>query len=144
MESAEKAAASKRMRLGANGTILTKTMVSMVHMSTVYATVHPHISAFSFWRPRNALTLNAFPIRLTRFVIGKLPLQCAGKRALPVGQGQSELPHFNRRAELPYIRMGRRQRSEDDRVVATRKFICSLSKLERLCAISKCRIRIGC
>ena len=38
MESAEKAAARKRMRLRRNGTILTKTMVVMVHMSTVYAT----------------------------------------------------------------------------------------------------------
>src|SRR4029078_3521777 len=65
-------------------------------------------------------------------------------RALSVGEGQSELPHFNRPAELPYIRMGRRQRSKNDRVVATRKVICSLSKLERLCPISKCRIRIGC
>src|SRR4029077_7111725 len=38
-------------------------------------------------RSRNQLTLNAFPIRLTRFVTGKLPLQCARKRALPVGEG---------------------------------------------------------
>jgi len=42
MESAEKAAARKRMRLGRNGTILTKTMVLMVHMSTVYATISPY------------------------------------------------------------------------------------------------------
>jgi hypothetical protein len=51
MESAEKAAARKRMRLGRNGTILTKTMVLMVHMSTVYATVLPRISAFSLLAP---------------------------------------------------------------------------------------------
>jgi len=42
MESAEKAAARKRMRLGRNGTILTKTMVLMAHMSTVYATIFPY------------------------------------------------------------------------------------------------------
>ena len=99
---------------------------------------------FPFRRPRNPLTLNVFPIRLTSFVIGNLPLQRVGQRALPVGQGQGQLPHFNRPAELPCIRMRRRQRSKNDRVVAPRKLICFLGKLERLCAISKCRIRIGC
>jgi hypothetical protein len=42
MESAEKAAARKRTRLGGNGTILTKTMVLIVHVSTVYATISPY------------------------------------------------------------------------------------------------------
>src|SRR5437588_1544760 len=99
---------------------------------------------FSFRRPRNPLTLSAFPIRLTSFVTGNLPLQCVGQRALPLGNGQGESPHLNRRAELPCIRISRRQRAKNDWVVATRKLICFPGKLERLCTISKCRIRIGC
>ena len=76
------------MRLGRNGTILTKTMVLMVHMSTVHATsISLSARAFPLRRSRNPLTLNAFPIGLTSFVTGNLPLQCAGKRALPVGEG---------------------------------------------------------
>jgi hypothetical protein len=41
MERAKTAAAKISVRLEANGTILTKTMVLMVHISTVHAIVFP-------------------------------------------------------------------------------------------------------
>src|SRR5204862_3814320 len=46
----------------ANGAILTKTMVLMVHMSTVYAIVFLMSPRLPLRRPFNPLTLNVFPV----------------------------------------------------------------------------------
>src|SRR2546421_2388984 len=146
MERAKKAPARRRRRLGANGPILTKTMVLMVHISTVHAIVLLPDAAFprALSTPGTPLLLDVFAVWQTSLVPSNVLLQRIGKRALPLCKREGKLPHFNGPAELPCVRMGRCQRPKNDRGAATRKLICFLGELERLCAISKCRIRIGC